>query len=236
MTTHLPRLPLVLDPLIAEAKRRARQRRFLAVLALTVVAAVIATLLLSSGPGRSPGAGIAAGPPADFGPHALATGTIPYPLFRSVDGRIIGWAKTGHDWFVVYVDRVSHAPCGLDHDSWRLALVDPNAALPVVADRRVGPAMCGNALAWVRAGSFTESGQRDVAFFLWSTPAIGATGYVYRVAADHLRLLATFHGDSLELGRGRAVVGFENRGRSGHGELEDVYRFLDGRYRLVQRR
>jgi hypothetical protein len=40
MTTHVPRLPLSLDPLIAEAKRRARQRRvLLALVAVVVVAA-----------------------------------------------------------------------------------------------------------------------------------------------------------------------------------------------------
>jgi hypothetical protein len=40
MTAHIPRLPFALDPLIAEAKRRARQRRALGVLvAVAVVAA-----------------------------------------------------------------------------------------------------------------------------------------------------------------------------------------------------
>jgi hypothetical protein len=40
MATHLPRLPLSLDPLVAEAKRRARRRRVLvALLAVAVVAA-----------------------------------------------------------------------------------------------------------------------------------------------------------------------------------------------------
>jgi hypothetical protein len=38
------------------------------------------------------------------------------------------------------------------------------------------------------------------------------------------------------LGRGTVTVSFENRGRSRHGEIEDVYRFADGRYRLVVRR
>jgi hypothetical protein len=32
MTAHIPRLPFSLDPLMAEAKRRARQRRFLSTL------------------------------------------------------------------------------------------------------------------------------------------------------------------------------------------------------------
>ena len=40
MTVHIPRLPFSLDPLMAEAKRRARQRRVLVTLAAVVVAAV----------------------------------------------------------------------------------------------------------------------------------------------------------------------------------------------------
>jgi hypothetical protein len=32
------------------------------------------------------------------------------------------------------------------------------------------------------------------------------------------------------------TVTYENVGRSPHGELEDVYRFRDGRYTLVSRR
>jgi hypothetical protein len=46
MTLHAPRLLLSLDPLIAEAKRRARKRRFLLV-ALVVVAGGIAAATLS---------------------------------------------------------------------------------------------------------------------------------------------------------------------------------------------
>lgn len=45
MTAHVRRLPFALDPLIAEAKRRARQRRFLVVGALSV-AALVAGLTL----------------------------------------------------------------------------------------------------------------------------------------------------------------------------------------------
>jgi hypothetical protein len=238
MTLHLPRLAPTLDPLIAEAKRRARQRRSLAALGLVLVlgAAVATFALRSRGPAGTPGGGLAAGSSADFGSPPIVAGTIPYALFTTVPGRLIGWAKTGHDWFAVYVDKLSHSPCGLDHSSWRVSLVDPNAPIPLTASRRIGPAGCGNALAWVRAGRFSDGLHRDVAFFLWTTPAIGATGYVYRVGTDHLRLLATFHGDSLRLSRGGAIVGFENRGRSSHGELEDVYRFVGGRYRLIQRR
>lgn len=44
MTLHIPRLPFALDPLIAEAKRRARQRRVLVALIAVVVVAAGAVL------------------------------------------------------------------------------------------------------------------------------------------------------------------------------------------------
>jgi hypothetical protein len=44
MSVHVPRLPLSLDPLIAEAKRRARQRRVLLALVVSAVVAAGAVL------------------------------------------------------------------------------------------------------------------------------------------------------------------------------------------------
>jgi hypothetical protein len=168
---------------------------------------------------------------------AAGAATVPYPVFAAVHGRVVGWARSGGDWFVVYVDRRGGDWCGLRGASWRMALVE-TARPPehVVADRRVGGAMCGNELAWVRAGRFSDGRQREVAFMLWTTPAIGATTWIYRVDGRRFRLLATFRGDRVEVARGTVTVSFENRGRSAHGELEDVYRFLAGRYRLVRRR
>jgi len=52
MTAHLPRLPFALDPLMAEAKRRARQRRFLIVV---VVLALIGGAAGAVAVFRSPG-------------------------------------------------------------------------------------------------------------------------------------------------------------------------------------
>jgi hypothetical protein len=167
---------------------------------------------------------------------ATAT-TVPYPVVEAVHGRVVGWAKSGSDWFVVYLDGRGDKVCGLDGASWRMALVETRE-LPVrvVADRRIGGAMCGNELAWVQAGRFSDGGHREVAFMLWTTPAIGAWAYVYRVGGGRFRLLARFGGDRVTLRRGTVIVGFENRGRSPHGEIEDVYRFVHGRYRLVRRR
>jgi hypothetical protein len=71
---------------------------------------------------------------------------------------------------------------------------------------------------------------------LWTTPSIGATAYIYRVDTGSFRLLAKFDGERVTLGRATVTISFENRGRSRHGEIEEVYRFSGGRYRLVRRR
>jgi hypothetical protein len=222
---------IALDPLIAEAKRRARRRRILMAFALLVVAGGAATWSEL----RAPRAGLVERAGESSGSIAAAGRTVPYAVFTAVHGIPLGWARTGKDWFVVYVDRRGNEWCGLGHDSWRVALVAAPAA-KVLADRRISGAGCGNQLSWVRAGRFSDGVHREAAFLLWATPAIGATAYVFRVGADRLRLLATFGGDRVVLGRDRAVVSFENQGRSPHGELEDVYRFAGGRYRLVRRR
>jgi hypothetical protein len=162
--------------------------------------------------------------------------TVPPAVADAVHGRVFGWARSGRAWFAVYVDRRGGDWCALRGASWRIALVDTTAApFRVTADRKVGGAMCGNELAWVRAGRFSDGRHREVAFMLWATPSLGATTYVYRVDGGQFRRLASFSGDSVTLGTGTVKVGYENRGRSGHGELSDVYRFEGGRYRLVRR-
>jgi hypothetical protein len=170
---------------------------------------------------------------------SVRAGTIPQSVFDSVRGRIAGWAQsTGGYWFAVYVDRKGSDWCGLSGASWRMALVETRQ-LPVrvVGDRRIGGAMCGNTLSWVRAGRFSDGRHAEVAFMLWSTPSIGAVTYIYRLdAGAHLNLLAKFGGDRVTIGVGTATVAFENRGRSPRGEIEDVYRFLNGRYKLVRSR
>ena len=168
---------------------------------------------------------------------AAAAATVPAPVVEAVHGRVVGWAKSGSDWFAVYVDRNGGGWCGLEGASWRMALVE-TTKLPVrvAADRRIGGAMCGNDLAWVRAGRFSDGRHREVAFMLWADPSLGASADIYRVDGGRFRFLAKFAGDKVTLRRGTAVVGFENRGRSRHGEIEDVYRFVDNHYRLVRRR
>src|SRR5262245_36819359 len=51
MTVHLPRLPLGLDPLIKEAKRRMRRRRLLLTAVLAAVATLATGLTLALRPG-----------------------------------------------------------------------------------------------------------------------------------------------------------------------------------------
>jgi len=171
------------------------------------------------------------------GGGVAAAATVPYDVFSAVHGRVVGWARTGSDWFVVYVDRKGGDWCGLQGASWRMALAETRK-LPVrvVADRRIGGAMCGNELAWLRAGRFSDGRHREVAFMLWTTPAIGAWTYIYRLGGAGFSLLVRFGGDRVVLRRGTVTVSFENRGRSRHGEIEDVYRFVGGHYRLVRRR
>ena len=161
----------------------------------------------------------------------------PVPVLESVHGRVVGWARSAPDWFVVYVDRKGRDWCGLRGASWRMALVETSRLpVPLIADRRIAGAMCGNELAWVRAGRFSDGRHREVAFMLWTTPSIGATAFIYRIDGHSFRQLAAFAGDRVVLGRGVVTVSFENRGRSRHGELEDVYHFDGKHYRLAKRR
>jgi hypothetical protein len=165
-----------------------------------------------------------------------AGGVVPTPIADVIHGRVMGWAPTGHDWFVVYVDRAGDDWCGLRGATWRMALVSRRVYSRVIFDRKVTGAMCGNALAWVRAGRFSDGKHREVAFMLWATSSLGATTYIYRVRRKRLFRLASFRGDRVTLGRATVTVSFENRGRSPHGELQQVWKFAAGRYRLTARR
>lgn len=172
-----------------------------------------------------------------LGVGVSAAATVPADVLNAVHGRVVGWARNGPDWFVVYLDRSGGDWCGMRGASWRIALVETER-LPVrvTADRRLSGAACGNALAWVRAGRFSDGKHVEAAFMLWATPSIGATTYIYRIDGERLRLLAKFGGDKVTVGPGTVTVSFENRGRSAHGEIEDVYRFAHGKYALARRR
>jgi hypothetical protein len=97
MLARLPRLPFALDPLIAEAKRRARQRRLLVCLGLGLLAALAAGLALAlRQPGGGPSGGLAI-PAASVRAGAL---TAPVPRgFRQLEirhGKAIGWLVTDY--------------------------------------------------------------------------------------------------------------------------------------------
>ena len=171
------------------------------------------------------------------GASTPSAATVPADVIDAVHGRVVGWSRSGSDWFVVYLDRTGGGWCGLQGADWRIALVE-TARLPVrvTADRRVDGAGCGNELAWVRGGRFSDGKHAEAAFMLWATPSLGATTYIYRLGGGRLRLLASFGGDRVVLAKGTVTVSFENRGRSAHGEMEDVYRFVHGRYELAHRR
>lgn len=172
-----------------------------------------------------------------LGVGVSAAATIPGDVVNAIHGRVVGWALSGSDWFVVYLDRSAGDWCGMRGASWRIALVETERLpVKVTADRRLAGAMCGNSLAWVRGGRFSDGKHPEAAFMLRTTPSIGATAYIYRAGGEHLQLLAKFGGDRVTLGRGTVTVSFENRGRSPHGEIEDVYRFTGGKYTLVHRR
>jgi hypothetical protein len=160
--------------------------------------------------------------------------TLPQPVANAVHGRVIGWTRTAPDWFAVYVQGKGRDWCGLDGASWWIALVESPQAAPerIVSPVRVGSAMCGNSLAWVRAGRFSDGKHREVAFMLWATPSIGATTYIYRIEGNRLVKLAAFPGDSVTIGRGTVIARFDNSGRNPDGRIKNVYRFAGGRYRL----
>lgn len=70
MTLHAPRLPISVDPLMAEAKRRMRQRRLLVGALIVALAAAVAGASLALRGPKGP-----AGAPAGSG-HGLATANI----------------------------------------------------------------------------------------------------------------------------------------------------------------
>jgi hypothetical protein len=79
VTVHLSRLPFALDPLIAEAKRRARQRRLLVALGVVLLAALAPGLTLAL---RSPGSPSAGGGGPVFN-HASFNGAAKPPVTPS---------------------------------------------------------------------------------------------------------------------------------------------------------
>jgi hypothetical protein len=100
MTLHVPRLPLSLDPLMAEAKRRARRRRFLAGLGTLIglgLALLGSILALGSRSPHDPGS--VGGPPANApNPRDITSQNASQTVVRgrlSVDG--VTWVASTYE-------------------------------------------------------------------------------------------------------------------------------------------
>ena len=112
MTVRVPRLPFSLDPLIAEAKRRARRRRLLLALGVAAGGAVAVTFALQSGagpggtPSRAATGGAGSGGAPNEGP-VLAGGVAPVSGGRVVATVMGDSARVGQR---VRVTQVATAP------------------------------------------------------------------------------------------------------------------------------
>lgn len=190
MTQHVWRLPFLLDPLIAEAKRRARQRRLLLVAVLLALVAGGTTLALRpfgllqtsrSTPARfEPGAmatGTGGGPPPVSGPGVSAVSAAS----RS-DAWIVGsvaWRWDGRAWRTAPLPR-------RNFDLWSVAAVASDDAW-VVGARGDGYLPRSHALIehWNGARWSVVHVPRLPASFLYSVSAAGprsawAVGATYR--------------------------------------------------------
>lgn len=93
MTLHVPSLPFSLDPLMAEAKRRARQRRVLVALGALFLAALALGLTLAlRSPGRAPTGGLASARYPRYGV------SFRYPSGLTAVRRCGGWAFLGQGY------------------------------------------------------------------------------------------------------------------------------------------
>jgi hypothetical protein len=150
----------------------------------------------------------------------------------AVHGRVAGWTSSPGGFVAVYLDRPGGGWCGLEGADWRVGVVNAKAER-LSSSQLIGGATCGNLLAWLKEGRFSDGRHAEVAFQLWTTPSIGATTYVYRIEGARLVKLASFPGDKVTIARGTVTASFENAGRNPNGKLREVYRYEGGRYRKV---
>jgi photosystem II stability/assembly factor-like uncharacterized protein len=111
MTGHVSRAPLSLDPLIAEARRRTRQRRFVAALALVLamVAAGTWLALRSAGTPATTG-GASSGTLLRRMNGVGATGGVAW----TIDGHNVFWLTRdgGRTWQYTFRRDIEHGPTG----------------------------------------------------------------------------------------------------------------------------
>jgi hypothetical protein len=141
MTQRVPHLPFSLDPLIAEAKRRARRRSLLLALGVVAIGAVAVTVALrpGSGPQSRTEAGGAGSAAENDGP-VLAGGVAPVSGGEVVATMIPRSAKVGQ---VVKLIQLGTAPI----DSSGNFLLRPNPTSPPLA-RAIADAITHNG-GWV---------------------------------------------------------------------------------------
>ncbi len=143
MTLHSQRLPFSLDPLIAEAKRRARRRWIISVLIVATLAAGTALALALKPAGPPGGSRVTGGDSAQGKPFA----TVTSPRFRAAAGwhvgsqsarschirqthpcvRAFGWAAT-----------VPCPDCGTDEPLRTLSALPPDGAVIQLVTLRIG--------------------------------------------------------------------------------------------------
>jgi len=165
-------------------------------------------------------------------------GSVPYPVYNAVHGRVVGWQPLGRGFAVAYLTGRPAGWCGLDGGSWRLALVENTTTGPprITIDRRLEGSMCGNELVWLRTGRLTDGRHREVALSILTTPSIGATAWVFRIHRARLALVRRFFADRIAI-KPAVVTLTWLPGHSPDGRTtREVWRFGRGVYRLVVKR
>jgi hypothetical protein len=162
-------------------------------------------------------------------------GTVPYPVYNAVRGRVVAWQPARQGYAVAYLSGAPRGWCGFQGGAWHLALVRNSSTGPsrVTVDRRLEGSMCGNELVWLRAGRLTDGQHAEVALSILTTPSIGATAWVFRVVAGRFALVRRFYADRIAIRPGVVTLTWL-LGHSPDGTTtREVWRFTRGAYRLV---
>ena len=105
----------------------------------------------------------------------------------------------------------------------------------VVARRSIRPtfftgALCGTRFRWLAVGRF-------VSVDIVDTASIGEEAQVYRLRGGHFRLIHVFGADRIRTGAGGAfVLTWITAARSPRAHVREVWRWRNGRFRLVNSR
>jgi hypothetical protein len=170
MTVRVPRLPVSLDPLIAEAKRRARRRRLLLVLGVAAggAVAVIFALQSGAGPARAPSGGSVSneGPVLASGVARVTGGTVVATV--TPDSGAIGQS--------VRTIQVATAPV----DASGKFVLRPDPASPRLARAIVTAITTNNS--WVNLDLFETGADRKTAVTSVARQYVDASGKPFSLA------------------------------------------------------